>query len=103
MLEFIPETITHDHENLHIKWKDGKECSYNLLMLRKYCPCAECRGGHDVDSVRTTDSIERIEFVSYRKIGRYAIQIVWSDRHDLGMYAFEDLRKACDLNHPYGE
>jgi len=28
-------------------------------------------------------------------VGAYAVQIVWSDGHDTGIYAFESLRKAC--------
>ena len=28
-------------------------------------------------------------------VGSYAVQIVWSDGHDTGIYAFESLREAC--------
>jgi DUF971 family protein len=28
-------------------------------------------------------------------VGAYAVQIVWSDGHDTGIYAFESLRRAC--------
>jgi len=103
MLDQIPDTIKNDEKNLYIKWKDGKECAYELLMLRKYCPCAECRGGHDANSVRTTDDITEIAVADTKKIGRYALSIVWSDQHEHGIYTFEDLRTACESGKPYGE
>jgi DUF971 family protein len=28
-------------------------------------------------------------------VGAYAVQIVWSDGHDTGIYSFETLRRAC--------
>jgi DUF971 family protein len=28
-------------------------------------------------------------------VGAYAVQIVWSDGHDTGIYAFESLRGSC--------
>ena len=39
------DEITFDDENLKILWKDKTESVYNLLHLRKVCPCATCRGG----------------------------------------------------------
>jgi DUF971 family protein len=29
-------------------------------------------------------------------VGAYAVQIVWSDGHDTGIYSFESLRQACE-------
>jgi len=101
MLQTIPDTIDHDDTNLVIRWKDGKQCTYDLLTLRRNCPCAVCRGGHEVDSVRTTGNIESIGFSGYKKVGRYALQITWSDGHNEGIYSLDELRKACDENRPF--
>ncbi len=103
MLISTPSKINFDKNFLYIQWKDGKECKYNLLNLRRYCPCAQCRGGHEVDSIRTTLHIENIEMVSWKKVGRYAISIVWSDGHSNGIYTYQHLRKACDENIEYGD
>jgi DUF971 family protein len=35
-------------------------------------------------------SIQRI-----RPVGAYAVQLEWSDGHDLGIYSFDFLRGAC--------
>ncbi|MCE9596443.1 MAG: DUF971 domain-containing protein [Spirochaetia bacterium] len=96
MLDTIPEKIEHDQTHLKIKWKDGKECSYELLNLRRSCPCANCRGGHEIVSKRTTDHIKTISLAAWKKVGRYALQITWSDNHDLGIYTYDALRAACN-------
>ncbi len=101
MLDTIPAEIVYNEKQLRIQWKDGKTCQYDLLMLRKNCPCAVCRGGHDQDSVRTTGDITGIQLVSWKKIGRYAISITWSDNHDTGIYTYDGLRAACDEESPY--
>lgn len=101
MLNTIPDEITFNQTALTIRWKDGKTCEYPLLPLRKGCPCANCRGGHEITARRTTDHIKEIQLVSWKKVGRYAIQITWSDNHDLGIYTYDHLREACDRGTDY--
>lgn len=91
MLATIPKTITFDDTSLYIEWKDDKKTSYDLLVLRKNCPCALCRGGHGKQTVRITDRINEIRLTGWKKIGRYAICLHWSDGHDKGMYTWDDL------------
>ena len=101
MLETIPDQISFDEKNLHIRWKDGKECSYDLLRMRKMCPCAQCRGGHETTAKRITGSIQEIQLRSFRKVGRYALSLLWSDGHDLGIYTYDSMRQSCDQGIPY--
>ncbi len=102
MLDTIPDQISYTETELAIQWKDGKECRFNLLMLRKRCPCAQCRGGHGVDdSHRTTGGIQDIRLVSWKKVGRYAVQLNWSDGHDLGIFTYDELRASCDDGRDY--
>ena len=101
MLHTIPDSISNDETHLKIKWKDEKESSYDLLTLRKQCPCAHCRGGHDANSIRVTDGISEIRLVSWKKVGRYAIQITWSDNHDSGIFTYDALREASDEEREY--
>ena len=68
MLDTIPDDIQYDNTSLKIRWKDGKDCSYNLLQLRRKCPCAQCRGGHGPVANRQTDSIQQINLVSWKKV-----------------------------------
>lgn len=92
MLETIPQEIRTDESNLFITWKDGFPSTYNLLDLRKKCPCATCRGGHGGKIGAATGHIQSIKLVSWKKVGRYALNFVWSDNHDTGIYSYDNLR-----------
>ena len=101
MLDTIPANIRNSETELIIEWKDGKECTYNLLMLRKKCPCAICRGGHGVTTVRTTDHITNIRLAAWKRVGRYALGITWSDGHDAGIFTYDELRGSCNEGRDY--
>ena len=90
-----PEEIRqHGPRELAISWRDGLESVYAVRDLRLACGCAACidewsgAGTLDPDSVPTDVRPLRIE-----SVGRYAIQIAWSDGHDTGIYTFERLRE----------
>ena len=83
---------------LLIGWKDGVEHTFSLEVLRKACPCASCRGGHDqmggdLDPMLfslptlTTWAVSHIETV-----GHHALRIFWSDGHNDGMFGWGQLR-----------
>ena len=77
-----------DDRTLKIVWDDGKESIYDVLSLRRNCPCAECTNGNrgTVD-----DSVRPVEIKS---VGRYALQISFTDGHRTGIYSFANLRKT---------
>jgi DUF971 family protein len=96
MLDTIPSEIHFDEENLFITWKDGFQSKFNLLYLRKNCPCATCRGG-DFGKIGTmTAMIEKAELVAWRKVGRYAVNLTWKDNHDTGIFTYDKLREYSD-------
>jgi DUF971 family protein len=82
---------------LAITWRDGRESVYAVRDLRLACGCAVCvdewtgEGRLDAGSVP-----EDVHPVRIEPVGRYAIQIAWSDGHDTGIYAFERLRALDD-------
>jgi DUF971 family protein len=88
----IPVEVTFDARLLTILWKDGFQSTYELLDLRKKCPCATCRGGHGGKVGSATGHITTISLVSWKKVGRYALNLVWSDNHDTGIYTYDNLR-----------
>jgi DUF971 family protein len=96
MLDTIPSKIEYDDNNLTIVWKDGHNSTYSLLDLRKKCPCATCRGGHGGKVGAATGHIEKISLNSWKKVGRYALNITWSDFHDTGIYTYDHLRSYSE-------
>jgi len=79
---------------LAIVWADGRESRYDVRELRLACGCAVCidewtgEGRLDPASVPADVHPIRIE-----PVGRYAIQVEWSDGHSSGIYPFRRLRE----------
>ncbi|HMV41498.1 MAG TPA: DUF971 domain-containing protein [Leptospiraceae bacterium] len=92
MLATFPQDIQTSDDTLTITWKDGFVSHYNLLDLRKKCPCAVCCGGHGGTIGAATGHINEIKLISWRKVGRYALNFTWSDHHDSGIYSYDNLR-----------
>jgi DUF971 family protein len=92
MLSTFPAEIIPSETELVILWKDGFKSTFSLLDLRKKCPCATCRGGHGGKVGAATGHIQSIQLVSWKKVGRYALNFIWSDNHDTGIYTYDNLR-----------
>ncbi|MGH7198201.1 MAG: P-loop NTPase [Candidatus Omnitrophota bacterium] len=77
-----------------IEWSDGKKSVYEARDLRLACPCAGCV--HEVTGKKLLDpkSVPAdVRAASINTVGRYALQINWSDGHNTGIYAFDKLRR----------
>src|SRR5436190_589972 len=90
---------------LSITWSDNSSGTISSEILRKNCPCAECRmkRGEDSHSAPLTPKKslltviehtreESISLESISSVGQYAISIRWGDGHETGIYTFSLLR-----------
>ena len=94
------QPIGHD---LAIKWDDGSESFIPLETLRRCCPCANCKGEVDVlgnvyKNPERQLTLSAFQLVRFAKVGGYAIQPVWADGHDTGIYSFDYLKKVAVEN-----
>lgn len=86
-----------------IVWSDGHRSVYPPALLRRICPCAECRGTHgappkafQVLSARQVAGAPRqIVIESVEPVGNYAIAFRWGDGHKEGIYSWPLLRAEC--------
>lgn len=88
---------TDDGSRLRITWKDGVTSEYVPHYLRMMCPCAGCVD--EMTGVRTLTSgmiDDDVYPTAIHYVGRYAIQCVWSDGHETGIYTFGYLREIWD-------
>ena len=95
-----PSQITLDHNQrlLTITWKDGHVSALSFNLLRKECPCATCTEERKnvnplklvAGPILTQAGVEKVEAV-----GRYALNLTFSDKHDTGIYTYEHLRGLC--------
>lgn len=94
----IPTQIRqHDPRTLSIVWADGAESLLDVRALRLACGCAHCVDEWSGEALLAPNSVpEDVAPVGIQSVGRYAIQIEWSDGHSTGIYPFERLRKLAD-------
>ncbi len=97
-----PLDIQQIGEELAIKWEDGRESFIRLEKLRRACPCAGCKGEMDVMGNLYKAPERPLSPASFQlrqvvPIGTYAIQPIWADGHNTGMYSFDYLAKVAEL------
>ncbi len=82
---------------LAITWSDGVESIYDVRSLRLACGCAVCvdewSGEGRLDPASVPDDVHPLRI---EPVGRYAIQIAWSDGHGTGIYPFRRLRTLAE-------
>jgi ATP-binding protein involved in chromosome partitioning len=79
---------------LAISWSDGLASEYDVRALRLACQCALCvdewTGAQTLDPASVEADVRPL---SIAPVGRYGIQIDWSDGHSAGIYSFRRLRE----------
>ena len=91
----VPVKISPPNQaQVEIEWNDGKKSVFSAKDLRIACPCAACV--NELTGQRTLNPnhvSQDLKVLVIQPVGRYALQISFSDRHNTGLYGFEYLRK----------
>ncbi|MFP6654112.1 MAG: DUF971 domain-containing protein [Myxococcota bacterium] len=96
--DHIPSKIEQrDARTLAIRWSDGVESLFDVRALRLACGCANCVDEWSGEALLNSEGVPAdVAPIGIEPVGRYAIQINWSDGHNTGIYPFERLRKLAD-------
>lgn len=87
----------HDARTLAITWADGAASHIDVRALRLACGCAHCVDEWSGKPLLAPESVpEDVAPIGIQPVGRYAIQIEWTDGHDTGIYPFSRLRSLSD-------
>ena len=92
----MPQEVRLEEDGVHIAWDDGHQGYYPHRYLRGGCGCAHCveeATGRRVVGYQEVDP--DVQAVDWLQIGRYALQFLWSDLHETGIYPFDYLRDIC--------
>ncbi|MCH7645563.1 MAG: DUF971 domain-containing protein [Myxococcales bacterium] len=99
----MPDDVTptdirqQGRRQLGITWSDGSESSYDVRALRLACGCAQCVDEWTRERTLDPASVpEDVHPLSIQSVGRYAIQINWSDGHSTGIYPYRRLRALAE-------
>jgi DUF971 family protein len=90
-----PTDLAFDNDgNFLVRWDDGQESKFAPKWLRSRCPCAECveewSGKRVVGEQQVKDEVKPR---GMQQVGRYAVQIEWSDGHSTGIWSWDYLLK----------
>ena len=92
-----PKTAEIIGTELAILWNDGLETYISLDVLRRACPCASCGGEPNIlgQVVRPVVRYHTnsFEMRSLNWVGGYALQPIWLDGHDSGLYSYSLLKQ----------
>lgn len=84
----------HDPRTLRVRWGDDHESLIDVRELRLACGCAQCvdewTGEDRLDPAQVPADVRPVKIEG---VGRYALQIEWSDGHTAGIYPFRRLRE----------
>ena len=100
MANAAPRDVMIVGNELAIAWTDGREDYISLEILRRACPCAMCKGERDIMG-NLYKGPERpytplsFQVVAHRRVGGYALQIDWADRHNDGIYSWDNLKEIA--------
>ena len=75
---------------LEIAFEDGKRFRLPFEFLRVYSPSAEVRG-HGPGQETLQVGKKEVEINNVEPVGSYALQLVFSDGHDSGLYSWNYL------------
>jgi DUF971 family protein len=88
----VPVAITLHQKSrvLELEYEDGRRFRLPFEFLRVYSPSAEVKGHGPGQEVLQTGKRE-VEIQSLEPVGAYAVQPVFSDGHNTGLYSWEYL------------
>jgi DUF971 family protein len=96
-MEGFPTAITLHQKSrvLEIAFSDGRSFRLPYELLRVYSPSAEVRGHGPGQEVLQTGK-RNVEVRALQPVGSYAVQPVFSDGHNTGIYSWDYLYELGD-------
>lgn len=88
-----------DGRTLGIIWTDDQASKFDVVELRRKCPCATCIDEWTHEQILKPEQVaETTRPVKVESVGQYALSIHFSDGHKTGIYTFAMLRKMSHLH-----
>jgi DUF971 family protein len=91
-----PRSVSVQPGIVAIDWDDGRRSLLPFRFLRASCPCAGCvdewTGQRTLDPATIPTDVKPWNL---GEVGRYAVQIEWSDGHASGIYSWDLLGRLA--------
>lgn len=82
-------------QQLELTYANGEQFALNSEFLRVHSPSAEVRG-HGAGQETLQTGKMHVQITELIPVGNYALQLVFSDGHDSGIYSWVYLRELCE-------
>jgi len=79
---------------LELEYEGGERYSLSCEYLRVYSPSAEVLGHGPGQEVLQTGKLH-VGITAIKPVGNYALQLVFDDGHDTGLYSWRYLYELC--------
>ena len=79
---------------LELEYAGGERYTLSCEYLRVYSPSAEVLGHGPGQEVLQTGKL-RVGIAAIKPVGNYALQLVFDDGHDTGLYSWRYLYELC--------
>lgn len=79
---------------LELTYAGGENYRLGCEYLRVFSPSAEVRGHGEGQEVLQTGKID-VNITAVKPVGNYAVQLVFDDDHDTGLYSWDYLYQLC--------
>lgn len=79
---------------LELTYPEGEHYHLSCEYLRVYSPSAEVKGHGPGQEVLQTGKL-KVAIKAIRPVGNYALQLVFDDGHDTGLYSWDYLYQLC--------
>jgi len=90
----VNDITQFNDRTLAITWSDGRQDRFDVVMLRRRCPCAACIDEWTRQKrLQPGDVAENVRPVRIDSVGSYALKIQFTDGHSTGIYTFQMLRQ----------
>ena len=84
-------------DELGLQWDDGHVTLFSVRELRLACPCAACIDEWTGEAILKPETVAGdISLKSLQSVGRYAINLRFSDGHNSGIYHFARLKAMAE-------
>lgn len=79
---------------LELTYAGGENFRLSCEYLRVYSPSAEVKGHGPGQEILQTGKLN-VAITAIRPVGNYALQLVFDDGHDTGLYSWDYLYQLC--------
>ena len=85
-----------DDRTLAITWTDNRRDQFDVVALRRKCPCATCIDEWSHEPILKPEQVpESVRPITIESVGQYALTIQFNDGHRTGIYTFAMLRRMA--------